>query len=123
MSRQAQPNYGKSAIDHAGKCDCSPGSLVCGICVHKRCTCDRAPGGGPAHAFPTCPTSNLPSGQRCGSGNRMQEAGHSTSPWRVDGSASAESGSMLQVELNLAGCCIEPCMALRLRPWNRCLPG
>lgn len=91
--------YGKRAVDYAGDCGWLGDDVWFAHLVH----CDdyiidrlASTGTGIAH----CPTSNCRLGSGIAPAIKMEQAGMSIT-LGVDGSASAESGSMLQ-ELNLA---------------------
>ena len=96
---QAREKYGQSAIDYAESCGWLGGDVWYAHLVHSDAhAIERlaATGTGIAH----CPTSNCRLGSGIAPVIEMQKAGVPMS-LAVDGSASAESGSMLQ-ELNLA---------------------
>ncbi|MEH6388404.1 MAG: amidohydrolase family protein [Pseudomonas profundi] len=97
--QQARQKYGKSAIDHAEDCGWLGQDVWYAHLVH----CDahaisRLAATGTAISH--CPTSNCRLGSGVAPVHAMQAAGVKIT-LGVDGSASAESGSMLQ-ELNLA---------------------
>jgi cytosine/adenosine deaminase-related metal-dependent hydrolase len=97
--QQAQAKYGKSAIDHAESCDWLGDEVWYAHLVHSDAhAIERLAATGTRISH--CPTSNCRLGSGVAPVIAMQDAGISIT-LGVDGSASAESGSMLQ-ELNLA---------------------
>lgn len=96
---QSQAKYGMPAIDYAGECDWLGPDVWYAHLVHcDGHTIERLAETGTAIAH--CPTSNCRLGSGIAPVIAMEKAGVRVT-LGVDGSASAESGSMLQ-ELNLA---------------------